>query len=111
MSEAEGARLTERQQYWLEHVQACEASRKTVAEYAAEQGFSAQAMYAGKKILVRKGIVPPTRPARFQRARVAGPVVGSEWRIHLPNGVSVVFSGAVDATTLTTVLNTAATLG
>jgi len=111
MSEAEGTALTERQRYWLEQVQACEASGKTIAEYAAEHDLAAQAMYAGKKMLVKKGVLPPTRPARFQRAQVAGPVVSSEWRIHLPNGVSVAFSGAVDAATLTTVLNTAATLG
>ncbi|GMQ87269.1 MAG: hypothetical protein BMS9Abin08_0469 [Gammaproteobacteria bacterium] len=110
MSEAEVTALTERQRYWLEQVQACEASGKTIAEHAAEHSLAAQAMYAGKKILVRKGVLPPTRPARFQRAWVAGPVVGSEWRIHLPNGVSVAFSGTVDAATLTTVLNTAATL-
>ena len=111
MIEAEVTALTERQRYWLEQVQACEASGKTIAEYAAEHGLAAQAMYAGKKILIRKGILAPTRPARFQRAHVAEPVVGSEWRIHLPNGVSVAFSGSVDAVTLTTVLNTAATLG
>ena len=111
MSVAEEAVLTERQRYWLEHVQACEASGKTIAEYAAEHGLAAQAMYAGKKILIRKGVLAPTRPARFQRAHVAEPVVGSEWCIRLPNGVSVAFSGSVDAVTLTTVLNTAATLG
>ncbi|GMQ87419.1 MAG: hypothetical protein BMS9Abin08_0622 [Gammaproteobacteria bacterium] len=111
MSEAEGTALTERQRYWLEHVQACDASGKTISEYAAEHNLAAQAMYAGKKSLVRKGVLPPTRPARFQRAQVAGPVVGSEWRIHLPNGVSVAFSGAVDAAVLTTVLSTVAALG
>ena len=111
MSEVEGTELTERQRYWFEHVQACEASGKTVAEYAAEHSLAAQAMYAGKKILVRKGVLPATRPARFQRAQVVRAVVGSEWRIQLPNGVSVAFSGAVDAAVLTTVLNTAATLG
>ena len=111
MGEAEGAALTARQRYWLEHVQACEASGKTIAEYAAAHDLAAQAMYAGKKILVRKGVLPPTRPARFQRAQIAEPLVGSEWRIQLPNGVSVAFSGSMDAATLTTVLNTAATLG
>ena len=111
MSVAEEDALTERQRYWLEHVQACEASGKTIAEYAAEHSLAAQAMYAGKKILIRKGVLPPTRPARFQRAQVVAPVVSSEWRIHLPNGVSVAFSGSVDTATLATVLNTAATLG
>jgi hypothetical protein len=111
MSEVAGATLTERQHYWLEQVRACQASGKTVAEYAAEQGFSAQAMYAGKKLLVRKGVLPRTRPLRFQRVQIAGIPVGNEWRIHLPNGVTVSCSGAVDAGSLATVLTTAAALG
>jgi len=111
MSETEGSALTERQRYWLEHVQACETSGKTVAEYAADHGLAAQAMYAGKKMLVKKGVLPPTRPSRFQRAQVVGAVVASEWRIQLPNGVSVTFSGVVDACALTKVLSAAATLG
>jgi len=69
MSEAEGATLTERQRYWLDHVQACAASGKTIAEYAAAHGLAAQAMYAGKKRLVKKGILPSTRTARFPRLK------------------------------------------
>jgi hypothetical protein len=111
MSNTEGPALTDRQQYWLRQVRACEASGKTVAEYAAEQGLSAQAMYAGKKLLVRKGVLPRTRPPRFQRVQVAKVAVGNECRIQLPNGVSVCCSGAVDAGTLATVLATAAALG
>jgi len=41
MGNTEGTTLTERQRYWLEQVRACEASGKTVGEYAAEQGISA----------------------------------------------------------------------
>ena len=108
MSNKAGTALTERQRYWLEQIRACAASGKTVAEYAAEHGFSAQALYAGKKLLVRKGVLPRTRPLRFQRIQVAGVAAGSEWRIQLPNGVSVFCSGAVDAGTLATVLSTAA---
>ena len=111
MDRGEDTKLTERQRYWLEQVQACEASGKTVAEYAAEHGFSAQAMYAGKKLLVRKGVLPRTRPSRFQRVQMAAIPVGSDWRIQLPNGVSVSFSGEVDAGALAIVLNTAAALG
>ena len=62
--------LTERQRYWLEHIQACKDSGKTIAEYAAEQGFTARAMYAGKKTLVKKGVLPGKHPARFQRVQV-----------------------------------------
>jgi hypothetical protein len=110
MNESAATNLTERQQYWLEQVRACEASGKSIAEYAADQGIDAKAMYAGKKALVKKGVLPRSRPAQFQRAQVVDPVMGSEWHIQLPNGVSIAFSGAVDAGTLTTVLNSAASL-
>jgi hypothetical protein len=49
-------------------------------------------MYDGKRALVKKGVLPRTHVSQFQRARVADPVVSSEWRIQLPNGVSVTFS-------------------
>jgi len=108
MGNAAGAILTERQRYWLDQIRACEASGKTVAEYAAEQGISAQALYAGKKLLVRKGILPRTRPLQFQRVQVNGMPAGAEWHIQLPNGVSVFCSGEVDSGVLATVLSTAA---
>ncbi|MEE8343528.1 MAG: hypothetical protein V3R51_06960 [Gammaproteobacteria bacterium] len=109
MEEAKETTLTERQRYWLGQIQACESSGKTVAEYAADQGIEAQAMYAGKTMLVKKGVLRPRCPSRFQRAQAVVPVEGSEWRIQLPNGVSVAFSGAVDTKMLRTVLDTAAT--
>jgi hypothetical protein len=103
--------LTEAQRHWLMRLRACEASGQSMKEYATGEGIDVQALYAWKKALVKKGVLPRTRRARFQRAQVAGPVGGSEWRIQLPNGVSVAFAGAVDAGTLTTVLSAAAALG
>ena len=103
--------LTERQRHWLEHLQACEASGKGIARYAVAHGLDAKAMYAGKKALVKKGVLPRTRPSRFQRAEVKEPVHSSAWRIQLPNGLSVTFSGAVDAKALGTVLAAAAAVG
>ena len=72
--------LTKRQRYWLEHIQACKESGKTIAEYAAEHGFGARAMYAGKKTLVKKGALPVTQAARFQRVRVIEAPVSNQWR-------------------------------
>jgi hypothetical protein len=68
-------------------------------------------MYDAKKVLVRKGVLPRTHRARFQRVQTEVVTVGGEWRIRLPNGVSVEFSGTVDAGSLSTVLNTVARLG
>ncbi len=102
--------LTERQRYWLEHVQACDASGKSMIEYAAAQGIAISALYAGKKTLVEKGVFPKTQTARFQRVQVMDATVSNQWRIGLPNGVSVAFAGEVDARTLATVLGTAASV-
>jgi hypothetical protein len=104
--------LTERQDYWLGHIKACEASGKTAAEYAAAHGLNARTLYGAKKVLVRKGVLPRTHGVRFQRVQTASAVaVGGEWRIQLPNGVAVDFSGAVDGGTLSTVLHAVAKLG
>jgi hypothetical protein len=102
--------LTERQRYWLEHIQACEASGKSMVEYAASQDIVVRAMYAHKKILVQKGVLPDAQAVRFQRVQVMEAAANNQWRIGLPNGVSVAFAGEVDARTLTTVLSTAASV-
>jgi len=102
--------LTERQRYWLEHIQACEAPGKSMAEYAMEHGVKVRAMYSGRKMLVNKGVLPIEQQNRFQRVKVMETSVNQQWRIGLPNGVSVAFAGEVDAPTLTTVLSVSASL-
>ena len=104
------AELTERQRYWLKKLQACELEGKSLSSYAAEQGFHVGAIYAAKKTLIRKGVLPQTSGVRFQRAQVEAVNVGSEWRVQFPNGVSVEFSGSADARSLSTILNTVARL-
>jgi len=109
--EAAGSDLTERQQYWLTQIKACDASGKSFSAYAAARGFRVGAMYAGKKSLVKKGVLPQTSGGRFQRVQTEAATVGGEWRIQLPNGVSVEFPDPVDAGSLSTVLSTVARLG
>ena len=111
MDVGEEARLTEHQRKWLGRVQACEASGKSVTAYASEHGFPVRAMYDAKKVLVRKGVLPRTQQTRFQRVKTTAVSIGGEWRVQLPSGVSVEFSGYVDAGSLSTVLNTVARLG
>ncbi len=111
MDKAEGAELTERQRYWLEQIKACEALGMSASAYAAEQGFRVGGMYAGKKSLIKKGVLPQAQGARFQRVQPLAISVDNEWCIRLPNGVSVDFSGTVDAGSLSTVLNTVVGLG
>jgi hypothetical protein len=110
MNEAEGPELTERQRYWLEQIKACEASGMSASAYAAKQGFHVGGMYAGKKSLIKKGVLPSPAGTRFQRVQAENVSVDNEWRIRLRNGVSVEFSGTVDSGWLSTVLNTVAHL-
>lgn len=110
MEKSQGIDLTARQRYWLEHIQACEASGKTTAEYATAHGLSVEAMYAGKRVLMRKGALPGARSGRFQRVQISGAETAPTWRIHLPNGAAVSFSGEVDTGVLAGILATVAHL-
>lgn len=110
MDVAEAARLTEHQRKWLRRLQACEASGKRFSVYASEQGFPVRALYDAKKTLVNKGVLPRTQQKRFQRVQTVPEAADTQWRIRLPNGVSVEFSGAVDDGSLATVLSTVAGL-
>jgi len=102
--------LTERQQYWLTHIRACDAAGKPSVEYAGENGIEASALYAARKALANKGALPKPRPPRFQKATVVGGTAGAQWQIQLPNGALVGFSGEVNARSLETVLRTVAAL-
>ena len=87
-----------------------ELTTEQEAEYAAAEEFGAQEMYAGKSTLVKKGVLPRTQVARFQRVQVMEAAASNQWRIGLPNGVSVAFAGEVDAPSLTAILQSAASL-
>ncbi|MEQ8693407.1 MAG: hypothetical protein RIC89_21525 [Pseudomonadales bacterium] len=124
--------LTERQQFWLDHLRCCDANRIPTKTYAEQHGFSVQAMYSARKDLVARGVLRPggrgvCNPAfvRFARvkpqeatAAVSGTAPGpmpvapgsTAFRIDLPNGTSVSFDGPLDAGTLHQVLQTAAML-
>ena len=102
--------LTKRQQYWLDKIEDWKSSGKTISAYSREQGFTAQAMYAGKKELVKKGVLPRQQKLRFQRVKIASTVTDAAWNIKLPNGLSVSFSGAANAIDLSMVLNAASSI-
>ena len=104
MEEAQGIDLTARQRYWLEHIRACEAAGEAMTVYAETHGLSVEAMYAAKRVLVRKGVLAGAGVGRFQRVRVAGVEAAPAWRIELSNGVVVSFSGGLDAGELAGVL-------
>ena len=107
------AGLTERQRYWLEHLEACERSGETTKAYAKAHGLSPSMMYSWRKELTIRGVwsrrCGMSRPSTFDRVEVVGeasPLL-STWRIVLPNGVQIGFSGIVDEAGLAAVLGAA----
>lgn len=96
--------LTERQQFWLNHLRACEAEGKTTIEYAREHGLSPSGMYSARQDLVHKGVLPAPGKPRFMRAKMTAPIADTQWQVQLPNGATVGFCGAVQHDTLLTVL-------
>jgi hypothetical protein len=108
------SRLTERQQYWLKHIRACDASGLTSIDYARRHGIKVKSLYSARKALAEKGKLPPPAPAtvHFQKVQVLGPERDSHrpWHVQLPNGAAVSFGNPVDAAALSLVLSTVAAL-
>ena len=112
MDRTDDASLTERQQYWLKHLRACDASGKTTIDYAREHSIKVKSMYSARKALAEKGTLPRPQSTRFQQVQVVAgkPAGDAQWHVQLPNGLAVSFGGTVDAATLSLILTTAAAL-
>ncbi|MFC1681485.1 transposase [Pseudomonadota bacterium] len=96
--------LSERQRHWLEHVRECEESGQTTKAYAETHGLSTSLLYTWRKRLAERGLWP-SRASRFERVQVSSMTRSvSEWRITLPNGVRVEFSGSVAGAEVSRVL-------
>lgn len=106
------AALTERQQYWLKHIRACDGAGQTSVDYARQHGMNVKSLYSARKALARKGRLPRPKPPQFQKVQVSSDHGHSDcqWHIQLPNGVVIRFGGPVDVKTLSMVLTTTASL-
>jgi len=99
--------LSAKQRYWLERIRDCEETGQTTKAYANAHALSVTAMYTWRKRLVKRGLWP-SKAERFQRVQLTGLSQSSaEWRITLPNGVQVEFSGSVDGADVSAVLTAA----
>ena len=96
--------LTERQQYWLDHLQACEELGETTKAYAELHGLSVSMMYSWRKELTIRGVYSRQSSGscspRFDRVQVIeSKIPTGTWRITLPNGVQIELCGVVAGTT------------
>jgi hypothetical protein len=119
--EAPQPQLTERQQFWLDHIARCDAAGHLTKAYAAAHGLSVQAMYSARRDLAERGALAPggrgirtspkprfTRVARSEDSAQAAH--GLAVQIQLPNGAVVGFPAPLNADALRLVIQTAAAL-
>ena len=83
--------LTERDQFWLSHLQAAEGT--PLSRYAAEHDLSVDVLYAARSRLKRKGALPGSKTSRFVPVIGARTQSAMQCRVLLRNGTVVEVSG------------------
>ena len=87
--------ITERQQYWLDHIRAAEAHEESIAAYARAEGLTPKELYQWKTILTRRGLLAGKKVSQ-DFVQVMGPprsVPSASASLVLPNGVRLEFHG------------------
>jgi hypothetical protein len=85
------ARLSSRQRFWLDHLQACEEAGETLRAYAKRKGLSVHGLYGARRRLRLAGVAP-ARGNSGKRPSFAKVVVQEaalevgRCRVRLPNG-------------------------
>ena len=106
--EAENNKLTERQTFWLKHLNVCQEAGETLKNYAEQHGFCLATLYYWSRILRQRGHFKPKRPTRFRRITITQPQKESVFRIRLPNAVLIEWPGNGELSALEDILKTAA---
>jgi len=94
---------SERDRFWLKHHEAQRASGETAKAYAASVGISVRDLYQARKRLRERGLLAPGRAKAaatpgFSKVAVTAsaspPIEEPRFRITLPNGAVLEWSGA-----------------
>jgi hypothetical protein len=89
--------LTTKQQFWFDHLCACDRSGQTMKDYAQHHDLSVGAFYAWKKTLRRKGVIgtaPPAAPSLFQKVALQNH--SGTLRLVLPTGLTLEIDAGTD---------------
>ena len=82
--------LTKKQQFWLDHVRACDQSDQSMRAYARANGLKVAEFYSWKAVLRRKGVVGEDKPAAvFRKADIVDDRYPGHCRVMLPSGVAL----------------------
>ena len=92
---------SDRDQFWLDHETAQDASGQTTKEYAAAKGLSLHAFYQARKRLRALGLLAASpgqkrsrgRAVSFSKIAVTPAVADPRFRLELPGGMALEWSG------------------
>jgi len=104
--------ITERQQHWLDHIQAAEAFDGSIADYARSEGLKPKELYSWRDILVRRGLLGSEAAVESKGGfvRVIAPARPLGMSLVLPNGVRLEWHGDLGPEQLEALVLTASRL-
>ncbi len=104
--------ITKRQQQWLDHINAADASDDSLVAYAAAHKLKVKDLYQWKTVLGRRGLLPGKR-ATSSFVPVMQPPVATpctSCNITLPNGVRLQLTGDLNSLSLREIMTAASRL-
>ena len=104
--------ITERQQYWLDHIRAAEAFDGSIADYARSEGLKPKELYSWKGILARRDLLSAEAAAESKAGfvRVIAPARPLGMSLVLPNGVRLEWHGDLGSEQIEALVLTASRL-
>jgi hypothetical protein len=97
MDEGIRSELTERQRYWLGHLQRCQAQGVSIKAYAREQGLKVSTLYGWTRKLKQRGAWAGDETVAFAQVRLAvEPAARGRYRLAFPGGCHLEWDGPVD---------------
>ena len=87
MSEIDQEPLTQKEQYWYEHIQHMENAKQSVSEYARMHDLSVKCFYNYRSKLRKKGLLAPSKAKPF--VKVTSQAQHDQTTIVLANGIRI----------------------
>ncbi len=98
--------ITERQQYWLDHLNNAATSGSSLVDYAKARELKAKDLYAWKTRLINLGHLPASRKRkRHNFVPVVSVGNAASATLVMPNGFRLELQGAVDRALLQDLMN------
>lgn len=93
--------LTEQQQYWLSHIEACQQQGLSMKRYAQREGIALNTLYQAKCRMTKAKILPIKKSSQFQRVAISAvSTVPADCTITLPNGIRLDWPASGDTQSL-----------